>query len=461
MQFLIAFVLLLAIAANEWPTPLTGVPDNHRIWGVLSVQLLLSGLACFRWGRWEPTRSWYPMICWTLGSLIVTVGLGWSQWVAARFGTFQTGSAIVVLLPHLASLVLVWVIPLTFAAVATPSRTDRNWAHRWATILGHLRVRFQWQLLPILLPLLTVLVMRDVFEQSHTWQSLTWTLQIGILASASMMVVLLGFPVVIKWWLPTQPFADALFQKHLDSTARQLKLKLREVAEWNTQQRIANALVLGWLPGTRRILISDVLSWALTKRQLYAVFLHEAGHLRHHHLWWRLSVIVLAGQILLLGSIATEREFDLVEPNAKPEMFLAILGLVGLLLLTGLLMGLVSRALEFEADGFALHQLKALGPPEPTTDKSDSSGREGADSRIEDLITAIRSTAELTGISLTHSTWLHPSVNDRIQRIRLCFASPVLHELMQRRLRILKFSLMTVILLCAGLLAMHGLLWTI
>lgn len=454
MQFLIAFVLLLAIAANEWPTPLAGVPDMHRIWVVLAVQVLLSGIACCRWGRWEPCRSWFPMICWTMGSLIVTVGLGWSQWVAARFGSFQTGSALVVLLPHLASLVLVWVVPLAVSVETSRGQTGSSLASLWTTILSHLRVRFQWQLLPILLPLLTVLTLRDVLEQSQTWQSLTWTLQIRILASASMMVVLLGFPIVIKWWLPSQPFSDSPFQHQLDSTARRLKLGLREVAEWQTQQRIANALVLGWLPGTRRILISDVLNWALTKPQLYAVFLHEAGHLKHHHLWWRLSVIILAGQILLLGSIATEREFKIVGPAVPPDMFLAIFGLVGLLLLTGLLMGLVSRALEFEADGFALQQLKA-------TDEQDSMCGESSANRLEDLVTAIRSTAELTGVSLSRSTWLHPSVADRIRRLRFCDASPVLFDLMQRRLRILKFSLLTVILLCATLLALHGLVWTI
>lgn len=454
MQFLIAFVLLLAIAANEWPTPLAGVPDGHRIWVVLAVQLLLSGMACCRWGRWEPCRSWYPMFCWTLGSLIVTVGLGWSQWVASRFGSFQTLIAIVVLLPHLASLLLVWIVPLVVSAETSRSQTDSRLASLWATILSHLRVRFQWQLLPILLPLLTVLALRDVLEQSQTWQSFTWTLQIGILATASMMVVLLGFPIVIKWWLPSRSFADSHFQHQLDSTARRLKLGLSEVAEWQTQQRIANALVLGWLPGTRRILISDVLNWALTKPQLYAVFLHEAGHLKHHHLWWRLSVIILAGQILLLGSIATEREFKNTGPDASPDMFFAILGLLGLLLLTGLLMGLVSRALEFEADGFALQQLKA-------TDEQKFVCGEPSANRLEDLVTAIRSTAELTGASVARSTWLHPSVADRIQRLRWCDASPVLYESMQRRLRILKFSLLTVILLCTALLALHGSVWMI
>lgn len=456
MQFLIAFALLLAIAAHEWPSPLAGVPDTHRLWAVISVQTLLSGVACCgwgRWGQWSPGQTWFPVLCWLCGSLIVTLGLGWSQWVAHHCGAIHAGSAVLILGPHLASLVLVWAVPLAVRHDGSGSVTGQKIADRWRSVVSHLRVLFQWQLVPILLPLLTVLVARDLLEQSTVWRQLTWTMQVGVLAGSSMLVVLLGFPYLIKFWLPTKPFSNPEFQRRVDEAGQRLGLKLRETVEWQTQRRIANALVLGWLPGTRRILISDVLSWALTTPQLFAVFLHEAGHLKHQHLWWRLSVIVLAAEVLLLGSIATQRE---LEPagGAMNDMFLATVGMIGLLLLTALLMGFVSRALEFEADGFVLeyHHVEQINGREANTHGSPAP---------EDLIVAIRCTAELTGMALTHVTWMHPSIAERIERLQLCHASPRLRHVMKRRLRILKVTLLGAVLLCAGLLAMHGLVWTI
>ncbi len=459
MQCLIAFALLLAIAANEWPSPLVGVTDTHRLSAVILVQSLLSALAACGCGRLgpgpaSPIRNWFPLLCWLAGSLIVTLGLGWSQWVAKHYGTIHVGSALLILVPHLASLVLVWAVPLALGDGRSNSGTHPSVMDRWRAICSHLQVRFQWQLLPILLPLLTVLIARDLLERSLLWQQLNWTMQVGVLAGASMLVVLLGFPFLIKCWLPTKPFADPEFQRCVNDAGERLGLNLRETVEWQTQMRIANALVLGWLPGTRRILISDVLCWALTTPQRFAVFLHEAGHLKHHHLWWRLSVIVLAAEVLLLGSIATQRELIWTNPQESLQVFLATLGLLGLMLLTALLMGFVSRALEFEADAFVLEYHHA-------TPASDMETNARSLSLPDDLIAAIRCTADLTGTPLTHVTWMHPSIAERIERLRFCHASPVLRKLVKRRLRVLKSTLLSSILLLAGLLALHGLVWTI
>ena len=454
MQLVIAFFLLLAVAAHEWPSPLGLESDSHRLWAVVFVQVLLSGVACCGWGRLLHRQPWFPLLCWTVGSTIVTVGLGWSQWVSQHWGTVPSLGALLILGPHLASLLFVWAVPLTLAHRGTPPSPARHPTCWRSSVWNPLLTRIQWQLFPILLPLAIVLIARDLLEQSSLWHQLTTTWQIGLLSTASMLVVLLIFPSVLKFWLPTGPLPHTDLQKLVDRTDRELQLKLSETAEWQTGHRLANALVLGWLPGTRRILISDVLCWALTPPQLFAVFLHEAGHLKHHHLWWRLSVIVLAGEVLLLGSIATQRELNLDQVGISPDALLAILGMIGLLLLTALLMGYVSRALEFEADSFALEYMKAM-----RTDLAGSPAATDFSAGPDDLISAIRSTAELTGISPDQVTWMHPSISERIERLRLCQTSPTMLLVMRRRLRVLKAALFGVIVLCAIVLALHEWAW--
>ena len=63
---------------------------------------------------------------------------------------------------------------------------------------------------------------------------------------------------------------------------------------------MANAAIVGFLPGHRTVLFSDSLLAGLPPRELAAVFAHEIGHARRHHVLvfgaWTL-VFFLAGDL--------------------------------------------------------------------------------------------------------------------------------------------------------------------
>jgi STE24 endopeptidase len=84
--------------------------------------------------------------------------------------------------------------------------------------------------------------------------------------------------------LPAGPQRD-----RLEGLARALRLRYREMRLWKTGGRGLNAMVVGLTPGTRRIFVTDGLLRALAPHEVEAVFCHEAGHARRHHLLWFLG----------------------------------------------------------------------------------------------------------------------------------------------------------------------------
>ena len=60
---------------------------------------------------------------------------------------------------------------------------------------------------------------------------------------------------------------------------------------------MANAAVIGLLPGWRYVLLSDRLIETMTDAEIEAVFAHELGHIVHNHMAW----LVVFFAILILG----------------------------------------------------------------------------------------------------------------------------------------------------------------
>ena len=69
---------------------------------------------------------------------------------------------------------------------------------------------------------------------------------------------------------------------------------------WPTNGTIINAMVVGFTPGTRRIFLTDKIIQDLPEDELMAVFFHEAGHAKHHHLPLLLMLFFYVNPVLAL-----------------------------------------------------------------------------------------------------------------------------------------------------------------
>lgn len=446
IQFFIAIPLLLAIAATEWPAPagyLGPAPNLAVVWWGLWLHILLPAVVLWGWQIWAATYrlgsshfvAWLSLTVWTLASLSLTWVWGWSDWVTRVTDNHGLWATTLILLPHLFGLQWVWTTPaLPRLWQASHTHPPTVW-YLWRQLGNDLLGRLQWYLFPVLLPLLVVVGGREVLEGTAWWAGLDWMTQVVTLTAGSMFAVWLIFPLVLGYFLPTRPLDDPVLRDWARRTSRVLRLGCREVACWETHHRVANAMVLGGLPPWRRILISDVLCQRLSRAELGAVFLHEAGHLRRHHLAWRMLTLALVAQVLLLGIrqarlMGQEPAFESLE-----HVVVGMLAFFVWLLAALLLLGYVSRALEFDADAFVLDQVDSLAHP--------SDWRPLAD----DLISSLNKTAVLTHMPTDRVAWLHPSIDQRISRIRHLQTSVVFRRVAQRRLRLLKALLLSGFLL--------------
>src|SRR5262249_14438552 len=101
--------------------------------------------------------------------------------------------------------------------------------------------------------------------------------------------------------LGLKSFPEGPLRDRLLATAKRMKFRFTNLLIWNTRGHIANAMVAGPLPFPRYVLLSDRLVADLTPDEVEAVFGHEMGHVKHHHLWLYLTFLGLS--LVLLGAL--------------------------------------------------------------------------------------------------------------------------------------------------------------
>jgi len=116
---------------------------------------------------------------------------------------------------------------------------------------------------------------------------------IGLMAVALMLM-----PLLLRVLLGLKPLPPGPLRDRLEATAQRLGFRYSNILVWNTRHLMANALVTGFIPWVRYIVLTDRLIDELTPEEIEAVFGHEVGHIKHHHLVFYL-VFFLTSFLLL------------------------------------------------------------------------------------------------------------------------------------------------------------------
>ncbi|MEO1512335.1 MAG: M48 family metallopeptidase, partial [Planctomycetota bacterium] len=171
---------------------------------------------------------------------------------------------------------------------------------------------------------------------------------------------------------------------------------------WRTSGQIANAAVLGMLPGIRYIVLTDKLIESLPEPELEAVVAHEVAHVKRHHIVWLgagvLGCVGLAGSGLALAVRA-------VAPGLEHTVLSQATISIAALTLTLVFLGYISRRFERQADAFAARHLSRLesNGPGPLSE-----------SAVSHVAGALRRVARLNGSPLRRWGWRHGSIAERI-----------------------------------------------
>lgn len=215
--------------------------------------------------------------------------------------------------------------------------------------------------------------------------------------TALLTVLALSLPTILTHTWDTVPLAEGPQREILDTVGRRARFQPRELLIWRTGHQMANAAVVGFGRRGRRVLFSDSLLSMLTLRELAAVYAHEIGHAKRHHvaifLAWALT-------FFLAGDLAA----TWIAPNDK---WLETGILVGALVVWGLCFGWFSRRCELEAD---LYSMELLGDPEAMI-----SALERVGGRLRD-VAGWRHFSTAARVGFLVEAWRDPSLALRFRR---------------------------------------------
>jgi len=285
----------------------------------------------------------------------------------------------------------------------------------------------------VLAPLLLILGVRDAVEQvaaglGGAGAGSAWAVEGATAAGAGVVFVLA--PVLLKRIWQTRPLPAGPLRERLEGLCRRIGLRCREILLWETYSAVANAAVMGLVRPVRYVLLSDALIENVADEQIDAVFGHEAGHVRGHHILF-LGLFVAGASLLaaVLSELVWRGAGAMVESADKAGMVQdpagwerwrewLMYGWLGVLLTVGAgLFGWVSRRFERQADVYAAKMVEAEW----------AGGQEGSGPGVSDPLgphgayvvgaTLIR-VALLNGVSAEARSWRHSSVAGRVSFLR-------------------------------------------
>ena len=389
-----------------WWTPLVLVPVPYLL-------LVASKRAALR-GSFRAAGFYALLLAHSapLLQLIAVMSLGWVEVVGSWFGAGET------FLDWPETALLAGIVPFVLYELVAIDARARFVDPRLPESRG--RRRFQARLfLSGLVPMLVYaavasLVGLDPVVRAHVEG-------VALLNAAFAVVLLVGFalalPTILRWTWDTAPLGPGVDRSVLEAVAKQAGFRCKELLLWRTANRMPNAAIVGFAPWHRFVLFTDALLAQLGPRQLAAVFGHEIGHARRHHMaifaTWVLGFVMLAD---VLRKHTTE---------AGSSAAIVLLGVLALVWYVGF--GFLSRRFELEAD---LASLEIVGDPDALIDALDRVG---------------------IGHGARRSTWRHFGIDERRLFLRAAARDPEVGKRLRRGLRRLTLAGVLVFVVGAAL----------
>lgn len=305
---------------------------------------------------------------------------------------------------------------------------------------AYLLLQVRHQLLLVMPPIFLLFLQQLLFACFPHWDEASYFPAIvGILMMAAAF---LSMPFLLRLFLGLTPLPAGPLRDRLEQTAIRLRFGYSNVLVWNTKNLFANALVTGFIPWLRYIVLTDRLIDELSEDEIEAVFGHEVGHIKHHHLLFYLaffltSFIALGQFWEIVKDWITQddvmnwlRSMPLVGDDIRNTLkTYSSFGKLGLLaVFTMLVFGFLSRRCERQADLFGARTV--------STDA---------------FVNALEKVAYINGIRRDRGGWLHPTIAQRVEFLQKMRDNPALVPPFHRSIALIRWSffvLLGVLLSC-------------
>jgi Zn-dependent protease with chaperone function len=471
MPFLLLLFLTLACLEDDWRTwdcvdspPLSALLTwggilawttlaalvTQRIRWQLARQPARRDLSLRRYGFW---RFYHAIGLFVLYGVCLFL-LGWGAAVQSLVGTGASlfaGSEFLILAPFVAGLILSWFFFYDAERAlheAGPGCGEPFWSRR-AYLSFHLRSNAVLVFIPVLLLIVQKTVSRPFPESSPGWEGRLAQL-FGITAALTVFVCI---PWILRLVLGLKPIPEGPLRWRLIAVAGRLNFRCSDILLWNTRRGVANAMVAGVLPWPRYVLLTDRLVTDLSGDEVDAVFGHEIGHVKHHHMPYYAGFFVVSIIVLWLATA-------LLLPDLEYLHKLAAFPLVAILCVyVFLVFGFLSRRCERQADIYGCRAV-SCGRPDCTGHDENVSMAAGGGALcptgIRTFINALERVAQVNGINRDRpgflQSWQHSTIARRVEFLQTMLADETLERRFQRKVALVKWGLLLGLGAAMGLL---------
>lgn len=379
---------------------------------------------------------------------------------------------LIVMLPTLLTLMLAWLayfrIDRRLRESGLISRADRGLPlYPLPTRGQYLLAQFRHQVALLFVPLVVITAWSEsVALLGPGFREVLTQTQAMVLAPAGALAVFLLAPLIIRYVWDTAPLPPGEVRDAMAGLCKRHHVKVRELLLWRTYGVLINAAVMGMVGQLRFILLSDALLDQLSRDEVEAVMAHEIAHVRKHHMFWMLLVLIASlglGEQAVQWGIAAAHEaasgsatglvagID-VQSMLRHEPTQVALTAIFSFGVALSVFGWVSRRIERQADVFAARHL-AQSTDEPIRDP---------DQRIlfdaiscQTMIGALQRVAVLNHIPTGRKSWRHGSIRWRQDHLRSIVGQPIDDAEVDRVLVRIKTAAVIGTILLAGMYALQ------
>jgi len=499
---LIAFALIFVNADHTLRWPLFGRHEWGWTLSLLVLQLVILTVASL-WSRWRTLRLLnelsqgsataqvrhhrYLTILKVFVLLSFVFLLYFTRWLDICYAPgfsppLRFLEDLLALLPFLGGVTLLWWLsyPADRAlrarfSVQLPSdhTTEQPGWTRWGYVVFNLRHHVLVIALPLLVILYSANITNGYYRTLQRW-FFGWPFAADTALGVVAVIVFGLSPLALRYIWPTHPLPAGPLRTKLETLCSRIGLGCREILVWNSDAMIVNAAVMGLIKPLRFVILSDGLLESMTERQIEAVFGHEAGHVKHHHIEYFL-LFALGAMLVVWDSMEIMLQID---PRLSPATVEGT-GAVLTLLIWGGVFGFISRRFERQADTFgawcvvpgeqACHLpcsyhcgSQTVGckpvPQETDTIVSPVGNRcHICTTAAEIFVSALDRVAVLNGIGHEDRSWRHSSIGSRMRFLTALSGDPKRAERFQRSIRRIKAGLVTGVIVTGGMALYYAL----
>ena len=190
--------------------------------------------------------------------------------------------------------------------------------------------------------------------------NLFWIYTWILIAFFSLIMNLFYSSLIVPLFNKQTPLEDGALKTKLEEFAKSTGFQLDKifVIDGSKRSTKANAYFSGFGP-KKRIVLYDTLINDLSNEEIIAVFAHEVGHYKRKHTLFNLVASTLLTGLtlyilsLLIGSPLLSASLSVATPSFHIGLITFSILYSPISEITGLLMNVISRAFEYQADDYA------------------------------------------------------------------------------------------------------------